>query len=169
MKPLFVFATEVEAAPLRELRPELPIFICGVGPIDTASSLVRVLVEQQPESVVLCGIAGAYDSSLAVGDVVSVRFEQTATLPTAYRVSYRADMDLSLPEVTSNTVMSVGAEPCGAQVENMEGAAFFSICALFGVPHAQIRAISNYVGDERQKWNIPLAVKRLAETIDALF
>ena len=49
-----------------------------------------------------------------------------------------------------------------AQVESMEGAAFFYACSQMQARCMQIRAISNYVERRNQeKWNIGLAIKNL--------
>ncbi|NEU08854.1 futalosine hydrolase [Flavihumibacter sp. R14] len=49
-----------------------------------------------------------------------------------------------------------------AQVESMEGAAFFYACNQTQTPCLQVRAISNYVERRnKEKWNIGLAVKNL--------
>ena len=53
-----------------------------------------------------------------------------------------------------------------AQIESMEGAAVFYVCASLGVPCCQIRAISNYVEQrDASQWNIPLALENLKETV----
>ena len=131
--------------------------------------MAKIIEEHKPEAVVLCGIAGAYDKTLNVGDVVSVVAENTASLPAVYRKSYLATLKLPLPEVTSNTVMAVGAEAAGAQVENMEGAAIFALCNHYGIKCAQIRAISNYTDDVRSAWDIPTALEALTAAINRLF
>lgn len=169
MKPLLIFATEGEAVQIRALRADLDIAICGVGAVETALSVAKIIESKRPEAVVLCGIAGAYDKTLKVGDVVSVVTENTASLPAIYRKSYSATLELPLPEVTSNTVMAVGAEAAGAEVENMEGAALFALCNHYGVKCAQIRAISNYTDDCRSAWDIPTALEALTATINRLF
>lgn len=52
---------------------------------------------------------------------------------------------------------------CSAQVESMEGAAFFYACAMVGVPSMQIRAISNYVEPRnRENWKLSEAIKSLS-------
>ena len=168
-KTILIFATEAEAVQIRALRADLDIRICGVGVVETALAVAKMIESEHPEQIILCGIAGAYDHSLNVGDVVAVKVEQTATLPAVYQKSYTASLSLPLAEVVSNTVMAVGAEACGAQVENMEGAALFAICADRGVRCAQIRAISNYTKDSREQWDIPAALTALTETIDRLF
>lgn len=166
---IFLFATEGEAAPIRAARSDLDIRICGVGVVECALSVAEIISREHPEQVVLCGIAGAYDRSLKVGDVVSVVAEQTATLPPIYINKYSATIPLPLPKVLSNTVMAVGAEAAGAQVENMEGAAVFALCNKFGVPCGQIRAISNYVDDARELWDIPTALEALTKVINDIF
>ena len=53
-----------------------------------------------------------------------------------------------------------------AQVESMEGAAIFYVCNWIGIPCCQIRAISNYVeARDSAKWNIPLALDNLKQTV----
>lgn len=49
-----------------------------------------------------------------------------------------------------------------AQIESMEGAAFFYACNQTRTPCLQIRAISNYVERRnKEKWNLGLAIKNL--------
>lgn len=49
-----------------------------------------------------------------------------------------------------------------AQVESMEGAAFFFACRHKGIHFTQIRGISNYVeARNRNNWAIPLAIEQL--------
>jgi len=53
-----------------------------------------------------------------------------------------------------------------AQVESMEGAAFFYACLLAEVPFLQIRSISNRVEPRnRAGWDIPLAIENLNQTV----
>ncbi|MBQ7855813.1 MAG: hypothetical protein IJ348_01700 [Alistipes sp.] len=169
MAVTLLFPTATEAAPLQALRPDLDIRICGVGPVEVARFVARMLREQRCDGIVLCGVAGSYGEEPRVGDVIAVRREQTASLPAIFRGSYEASLPIELPQVVSNTVMCVGCEPCGAQIENMEGAALFSLCAEASVPCGEIRAISNRVDDLRSEWQIEVAVKNLAMTINNLF
>jgi futalosine hydrolase len=49
-------------------------------------------------------------------------------------------------------------------IETMEGATFFYICARNFIPFLALRAISNYVEPRnKNNWNIPLALENLAE------
>lgn len=53
-----------------------------------------------------------------------------------------------------------------AQVESMEGAAFFYVCRWMGIPCMQIRAISNHVAPrDVALWDIPLALDNLKNSM----
>ncbi|GEP95978.1 futalosine hydrolase [Chitinophaga cymbidii] len=77
--------------------------------------------------------------------------------------------------VTVNTVS--GSAPTIARLEqkyqpdleSMEGAAFHYCCLQENIPFLQLRAISNYVEvRDKSKWNIPLAVQNLNNTLRSL-
>lgn len=160
--------TELEAAPLRKLCPDAEVVICGVGMAQTAACVARLLCEGKREFL-LAGIAGAYGPELAKGDVVAVSEERVAGLPAQFDRRYQAAfMPEGLRVVCSNTVSACGAEACGAKVENMEGAALFALCEEFGARGAEIRAISNRVGEPREEWNIPLALENLAREVQKI-
>lgn len=162
---IYLFPTEMEAARLRELRPDLDIRICGVGAVECATTVAKILHDER-KSLLLCGIAGAYDTSLQKGDVVAVTEERFAYLSSGYDRSYPASMVVEgLPMVCSNTVSHCSQEANGAEIENMEGASLFALAQAEGVPCGEIRAISNYVGEEREAWDIPLAIENLTEAI----
>lgn len=51
-----------------------------------------------------------------------------------------------------------------ADIESMEGAAFFQACLLEQIPFLEIRSISNYVEPRnKENWNLPLAIEKLGE------
>lgn len=53
-----------------------------------------------------------------------------------------------------------------AQVESLEGAAFFYACLSAGIPFMQLRSISNLVEKRnRANWNIPLAIQSLNQVL----
>ena len=54
-------------------------------------------------------------------------------------------------------------------IETMEGASFFYICAREKVDFLAIRAISNMVEPVRKSWDIPLALSSLAGKVNELF
>lgn len=69
-----------------------------------------------------------------------------------------------LPE--KRTQLELGFKP---QIESMEGAAFFYVCLLEKVPFVELRSVSNEVGErDRGKWNIPLALSALRESVKEL-
>ena len=165
---IILFPTELEAAPFRALCPDAAVEICGVGMAQTAACVARLLGEGD-RKFILAGIAGAYAETLAKGDVVAVGEERVAGIPAQFDKGYRVSLKLSgLREVRSNTVCRCGADGCGAEVENMEGAALFALCEAFGAECAEVRAISNYVGEAREGWEIPLALENLAQTLKKL-
>ncbi len=130
----------------------------------------RLLSEERPEAVVLCGIAGAYGETPLPGDTVAVVRERMAGVPSAFAEEYRATLRFDgLAEVTANTVSNVGAPADGAQVENMEGAVVFAVCCPAGVKCGEIRAISNRVDDARGNWDIPAALESLTRVLTEIF
>ncbi|MDR3286831.1 MAG: futalosine hydrolase [Prevotellaceae bacterium] len=53
-----------------------------------------------------------------------------------------------------------------ADIETMEGAAFFYVCLSEKIPFLEIRAISNYIEPrDKSKWNIALALNNLAISV----
>jgi nucleoside phosphorylase len=177
-KILILVPTEKEAAffALHGLRAH----ICGVGMAECAAATAGLLAESlavgaRPEYVVLAGIAGSYVDSLAVGDTVAVASETVADLGRReadgrftpfFQKMYNASLIPSgLTAVRSNTVNSCGCEPNGAEIENMEGAAFLAICQRFGVRAMEVRTISNRVGESVTAENLELAARRLAAGI----
>ncbi len=173
---LYIFPTEFEAAPFRVLRPQAEVRIVGVGMSQAAATLSRIIAEEQPERVVLCGIAGACDERLKVGGAVEVVTDCEMGLPKAYAESYKPCRCTELPEVEAFTVSRCGASlECGAResevpaIEQMEGAAVGAMCRAWGVEYSHLRTISNRVGDERQLWRADEAVEHLAEVLCELY
>ena len=158
---IILFPTELEAAPFRALCPDAAVEICGVGMAQTAACVARLLGEEY-RRFLLAGIAGAYSDELAKGDVVAVREERVAGIPTQFDKVYGATLSLDgLREVCANSVCRCGADGCGADVENMEGAALFAVAEAMGLCAVQIRAISNRVGESFEKWHIEEALVAL--------
>ena len=122
---------------------------------------------------VLCGIAGACDDRLKVGEAVEVVADGVAGLPAAYAVTYLTERTTELPAVRSLTVNRTGdavrdysaAYGDGTDalplVEQMEGAAAAAACRVFGADFVHLRAISNRVGDPRSEWCVAEAVEAL--------
>jgi futalosine hydrolase len=56
-----------------------------------------------------------------------------------------------------------------ADIESMEGAAFFQVCLEHTISFAEIRAISNFVEPRnRESWDIPGALGKLSDAEDEL-
>ncbi|MBP9567955.1 MAG: phosphorylase, partial [Alistipes sp.] len=91
MRTLILIPTETEAAPLRAACPDAPIRIVGVGMAAAAAATTRIIAEEHPDRLILAGIAGASDRSVAVCEVVAVAGERIAELPGKYAVRYAAD------------------------------------------------------------------------------
>ncbi len=173
---LYLFPTEFEAAPFRALRPQAEVRIVGVGMSQAAATLSRIIAEEQPERVVLCGIAGACDERLKVGGAVEVVTDCEMGLPKAYAESCKPCRCTELPEVEAFTVSRCGASlECGAResevpaIEQMEGAAVGAMCRAWGVEYSHLRTISNRVGDARPLWRADEAVEHLAEVLSELY
>ena len=166
------------------------ILITGVGMVATAFALGRHLAIHQYDLAINLGIAGSFDRSITLGEVLEITqdtftelgaendtefitldtlgFGQT-TFKTQARLAYYTTQ--LIRQVTGATVNTVhGADESinklykriAPQLESMEGAAFFYACEQAGVPALQIRAVSNYVEKRnRDAWKIGLAVKNL--------
>lgn len=169
MKTVLFFPTIDEGMAFILGEPPVPVFISGVGSAETAAAVVRAVKAKKPDLVVLAGIAGAYDRAIPVGSVVEVTRERTACLPAKYLREYTVDPVTDLAEVTANTVDRTGAEAEGAQLENMEGATLFAVCEALGIRCCEIRAVSNYVGEPFEAWDIPRAVENLTKTLNQFF
>ncbi|MEZ0328345.1 MAG: futalosine hydrolase [Dissulfuribacterales bacterium] len=54
----------------------------------------------------------------------------------------------------------------GVAAENMEGAAAAQVCAVYGIPFLEVRAVSNWAGDcDKTRWRIQPALARLRDFI----
>ena len=168
---LYIFPTELEARRFREISPDSRVVISGVGMAATAAAVAR-LVQcgdiAASDVVVMAGIAGSYNDAVAVGSVVEVVRERVVELPERFRQEYAVEQYTGLRGVVSNTVCGCGAEGCGAEVENMEGAALFAMAEAMGFRAVEVRAISNRVGDSFNTWRVEEAVNNLANELKRL-
>ncbi len=175
--------TAPEIGPFRLRRPKVDIVLTGVGPYRCAAAAVEAILGGRYDRLVLAGIAGAYPGSgLSAGDVVLVESEHSAdlgswsegTFSPKFAAIYRcADLPsgLSLRSVRSCSVAAACApyiDRSGAEIENMEGAAFFHACLRHGMPFAELRAVSNIVGAPFEAWSIPQAAEALAGALERL-
>ncbi|MBM3421485.1 MAG: hypothetical protein FJY11_10170, partial [Bacteroidetes bacterium] len=64
----------------------------------------------------------------------------------------------------SETMIKMLMDSYNPDVETMEGASFFYICALEKIPFMAVRAVSNMIEErDRSNWDIPLALRSLSE------
>jgi len=224
MNLLLVAATPFEIAPtlrylaenFSQIHPntwqkadlQVSSLVTGVGSIATAWHLAQYLTTMPTDWALNAGVAGAFDRTLSLGDVVQVTAEQFGDLgveeadggfsdlfqlglsdpndpPFVNGMLYNptAGQTKFLPPVHGLTVNRVHGHSASieavrqsfphAQVESMEGAAFFYGCLSANIPFAEIRSISNYVETRnRENWQLGLAIDNLnrvlLEILDSL-
>jgi futalosine hydrolase len=165
------------------------IVITGVGMTATAFALGKHL-HIEYSLVLNVGIAGSFDRSLRLGDLVIVDEDTFSELGAedgenfiplnqlgfgdiTYRGTFASGVDLlrELPVVKGITVNTVHGHAAHinellqyhqVQIESMEGAAVFYACSTMNIPVLQVRSISNYVEQRnRDNWKIGLAIRNL--------
>jgi len=169
---------------------DISVLITGVGMVNTAYNMGRYS-HNTFDHIINVGVCGAFDRDLKLGEVVIVTEDTISEMgaeddnlfikysemnlggTNIYKHHIRfqhPSMDL-LKKVKGITVNKVhGNENSiknvsslfGAQVESMEGAAFFRGCNGLSENYYQLRAVSNYVEKrDKSKWNMPLAINNL--------
>jgi futalosine hydrolase len=197
MRILIVAATEFEVESLKSkveshtISHELStidFLITGAGMVATSFALGKHLATNQYDLAINLGIAGSFDRSIAVGDVVEIDEDSLVELgaeddeafitidklgfgESVFKSSYALPAQFNLIKTSAITVNTVHGNEASiyklgsrinAQIESMEGAAFFYACRQMDVPSMQIRAVSNYVEKRnRDAWQIGLAIKNL--------
>ncbi|MBE9586908.1 futalosine hydrolase [Mucilaginibacter sp. JRF] len=164
------------------------LLITGAGMVATAFALGRHLATNRYDLVINLGIAGSFDRSIALGTVCEVIEDTLVELgaeddeafitiddlgfgESRFYASYTLPNTIDIKKVKSATVNTVHGNEASiqkltsrvnAQLESMEGAAFFYACKQAGVPCLQIRSVSNYVEKrDRAAWQIGPAIKNL--------
>jgi len=201
MRVLVVAATEFEVGGLmsevriksqesRAKNQGIEILVTGVGMVATAFSLGKHLAINQYDLAINLGIAGSFDRSIDLGEVVEVVEDSFSELgaeddeeflsieklgfggsgfkPSARLYDYGVANIRQVSAITVNTVHGNDASiqklgyRISPQLESMEGAAFFYACQQAGLPCLQIRTVSNYVEKRnRDTWQVGLAIKNL--------
>ncbi len=169
---IFVFPTEREAEKFRAKYPTAEVAICGVGLIESAATIAKLVKDSDKNDaqILLAGVAGAYNiEEFPIGTVVEVASEVVEELPKKYRKRYDITPRFGLKTASSNSVNAPFFEGAESQIENMEGAAAAAICQAFDIKFSEIRAISNKVGDTFEKWSIDEATDRLTNTLSIIY
>lgn len=174
------------------------ILITGVGMVATAFALGRELSNKTYDFAINVGIGGSFSNELTLGELVFTEEDIFSELgaeddqeflsidklgfgkSTFNAINgFPADLVNKLRKVRGLTVNSVHGNDTSiaqamkrhtAEVESMEGAAFYYVCEQMMLPCAQIRSISNYVERrDRSKWQIGLAIKNLNDWLISRF
>lgn len=167
---------------------DISVLITGAGMVATAFAMGKHLAQNKYDLAINLGIAGSFDRNIALGDVVEITEDTLAELgaeddedfitvdklglgESTFRSTYVLSESFNLKKNNAITVNTVHGNDASikklsgyidAQIESMEGAAFFYACKQAGVPSLQIRAVSNYVEKRnRDAWQIGLAIKNL--------
>jgi len=187
------------AAALRPGAP-VRVAVTGVGPAESAAAVAAQLAADPVDLVVSAGIGGGFPAVEVAGVAVasSIAFADLGAdsadgfLPITELGFGRADYDVpaklavQLADRTGGrlgtilTVATVTGSAAAASAlaerypdavaEAMEGAGVAAAAARFGVPVAEIRAISNAVGPrDRAAWRIEQALDALGAAIAAAF
>lgn len=184
MKNLIIAATELEMKAIQDCDFGNSVIrvVTGMGSTNTAVAVLSAAAAHRIGRIVQLGVAGSYDRTLSVGravvvasdfqgDVGAWRAESgfqpfTSASPTI--VCSHIQPHWSIPSVHGMSVncacmpgLSTIASQRGAQIESMEGAAFFQAATALNIPFLQLRTISNYVDDPRHEWQLEEAVAKL--------
>ncbi len=156
------------------------VYHCGVGMAECAAATAKLIVEERPDLMILAGIAGTYTDDFVIGETVVVESEVVADLGRyskgeftgLFQKTYFAPVVArDYRVVKSNTVncaWGIIEQPVQADIENMEGAAFFAVCDRFAVPAMEVRTISNRVGEKIGGKNMLVATSRLALELEKI-
>jgi futalosine hydrolase len=196
MRLLIVSATENEISYIRQkLNKQFDILITGVGAPATFFSLENYLEQKKFDYIINVGIAGSFNNSLKIGSVFQVSedtfadvgFEDIDRIIPIQSTNFNSEFYNThineskiqelcmLGKVKSITVNSSSGSTntienrvklFNADIETMEGAAFFKIANKYCDNYLQIRAISNYIEPRNtEKWDINLAINNLTSEV----
>ncbi|MCP4441815.1 MAG: futalosine hydrolase [Aureispira sp.] len=198
------FKQENDSPIFKKDKIEVFVLITGVGMMHTAFALGNYLGKRPVDLAINVGIAGAYDRSLEIGEVVHVVSEQLGDLgveeqdgsfkdvfemgligsndqpfingkiynPGASAYKFLKGVDGLTVNRTHGTQESIDFTQAkySAQIETMEGAAFFYACGMVKANFLQLRAISNYVEPRnKDNWKIPLAIDNVNTAVVQIF
>ncbi len=188
MRLTVLFPTQTEAQYFEH--PAATTALCGVGLSSTAYHTLKTIQRDQPDILILAGIAGMYPhADLSLKQTVLVQSECEADLGFFTHEGFvhlsklPIEMDFErrhtvycphipancpLPQVASysmNAALAPFVHPYAVDIENMEGAAFFHVCQQEKQRFYEIRTISNEVKLGHDDWDMDGSVRQLAHDL----
>lgn len=191
--------TTLELDAVRDALEEDPVsqsldlvwIISGMGAAATAHTVTKAINDHKPILMVQAGIAGVVPEkagTFEIGQTTIVNSDYQADLgawrpesdsfapfmqPRVYCPYIKwLELDRLFPSVHGKSANMAGSPVIPqeeADIESMEGSAFFEVCHAEKVPFLQLRTISNVVGSPRNEWRIGQALESLAEGLKSLF
>jgi futalosine hydrolase len=199
VKLLIVTAVAAERDAICAAAPSAEVIVAGVGPAEAAAATAVALARGPYDLVLSAGIAGGFaplvpgDIAVAAAIVFADlgAYSPAGFLPVSelgfgserYEVAPRLGVELAdrtgghLGTILTVATVTGTAERAqeliarhpDAVAEAMEGAGVAAAAGQFGVPAAEVRAISNVVGPrERDSWRIPEALAALGAAVAAI-
>lgn len=198
MKLLIVTAVAAEADAVRRgLSADHDIAVVGVGPASAAAGTARLLADgKRYDGVINAGVAGGLDSRVTIGDTVigtaALSAELGVALPDRFQpldelgfgtntiacdpalttgVTGRHGVILTLATITGTPQLatSLAGRYPDALAEAMEGFGVATAARDAGLPFAEIRTVSNAVGDrDVSGWDWTAGFTALAAAAAAL-
>jgi adenosylhomocysteine nucleosidase len=148
---LVCFALESEAKPFRKLvrdRPEVRVFVTGMAQRNTERAIQGALAAIQPALVFTCGVAGALDPALRIGDVLFATENETLAAKLRSAGAQRGNIICESCVVITREQKSTLRERTGADAVEMESAFIQAVCGTHNIPCATVRAISDSANDD---------------------
>lgn len=191
MKITVLFPTKTEASLFHD--EAVTCIVSGVGLTATAVATLRAIQQDQPDVLILAGIAGMYTHApFKIGDVLLVETEVEGDLgfftPSGFvhLAHLPLDMDferrhtLHCPHLPANApfplarsaslnaAMATFIDTSELDIENMEGAAFFHVCQQENQRFLELRAVSNLVKIGDDQWDMQGSVRAMTDGLHQL-
>lgn len=180
---LVLAAFEPELKPLRtqfQDAPSLSFSMVGIGSIEAAASLSRLLATSKFKKVLFVGSVGCHDTKIPLQSFVcatssmlidAALVNEQSYLPAPYIREYHGNTSLileikkavpialfepiaSTPSITSDAALAAKYwSSTGSRFENLELFGIATTCAAFSIPWASLCAVTNHTGPEaHEQW-----------------
>jgi adenosylhomocysteine nucleosidase len=148
---LVCFALEGEAKPFRmfvRYRPDVRVLVTGMAQRNTERAIQAALLSNPPRMVFTCGVAGALDPALKVGDVLFHTRDENLAARLASAGARDGVITCEDHVAVTRAQKAALRERTGADAVEMESAFIQSACSAVGLPCATVRAISDAAHDD---------------------